>query len=228
MATIQITLKPKKDPQKVFTAGQVAEAIHGKKLLLGWDDDFDQKKYDKLYDGLIEDLQHRMKDRVEGVANLRKRVGFADRKRESVAGTLSPGNHILKLKVLAPADVEDEDEGPDMFPIRITIGEPDEEPEAADFDSLVTADSITFSSTKVKNEVKGDKKNRDKAASIYERGKSYRGHGPTSELGGAFHAHVTTRTALGFKWSGDTLEIVGVGEKSDGAAPGGSGYTWTT
>ena len=68
-----------------------------------------------------------------------------------------------------------------------------------------------------------------KIISIYTEGSGYSGHGATTARGArACHAHVTNRTALGFRWDDDVLVIVGWGEKSDSAASGTSGYDWTT
>ncbi|WP_263351765.1 hypothetical protein [Acidicapsa acidisoli] len=67
-----------------------------------------------------------------------------------------------------------------------------------------------------------------KICAIYDRGKGYKGHGPTRSLGaGVLHAHVGNGTGVAFKWEGDSLAVYAVGEKSDKAPEGSSGYNWT-
>lgn len=70
---------------------------------------------------------------------------------------------------------------------------------------------------------------KSKIASIVAQGTTYTGHGATTSLGpGVVHAHVTNGTGIAFKWEGESLKLYGVGQKSDSAKPGNSGYNWTT
>ena len=226
MATVNITLQPEKSVQKIFTASQLAEAIHGKRLSVDWHDD-----EDKLLESIVTDLAKTVKkvvtvDRVQ-TGNMDKRIEYATIKRQSVSGgKLAPGRHIVKFKVIDRADADED--GPDTVPVSCEVDEPPELPsEGVSFEALYKAGEIEIPSSKVAREVLGDKKNKDKAAAIYERGTGYKGHGPTASID-ALHAHVTNRTALGFRWKSGILVIVGVGEKSDGAGPNTSGYNWTT
>ena len=73
-----------------------------------------------------------------------------------------------------------------------------------------------------------------KVCAIHARGNAYRGHGPTTApfngmgIANVLHAHVGNGTGLAFKWVGNTLQIHGLGVKSDAAGAGTSGYNWTT
>ena len=224
MSTVTITLKPDKSPQKIFNASQLAVAIHGKRLSVDWNDDEDE-----ILHAVVADLVTTVKkvvtvDHVQ-TGNMDKRVKVATIKQHSISGgTLAPGRHIVKFKVIDREGTDDD--GPDTVPVPFEIDEPAEDPSAGvSFDTLYGEGAILIESRKVSREVLGDKKFKDKAAAIYEHGSGYKGHGPTASIK-ALHAHVTNRTALGFRWKGDNLVIVGVGEKSDGADPDTSGYNW--
>ncbi len=226
MATITITLQPDKAPAKIFNASQLAEAVHGKHLEVDWEEDSD-----KLIESIVDDLIKSVKkvvtiDKVQ-TSNMDSRIKNAKIKTKSISGgKIIPGKNLVKFKVIDRDGTDDD--GPDVVPVSCEVEEPPEAPSAAlSFDTLFETGEIEIPSSKVASLVKNDKKNKDKATSIYERGTGYKGHGPTDSIK-ALHAHVTSRTALGFKWHSGKLVIVGVGTKSDGAAPDSSGYNWVT
>jgi hypothetical protein len=237
MPTIKLTVAPATSPQRVFNAAQLAAALARKKLSVNWDDDAD-KVFDALWADAATKAANSVKIDGEQTGNIKARLEAAKLRKKSVSGKLGPGKFLVEIRVLEVAiaaneppegedDEEEPSEGPDKVTIASIIGEPPEQPEEADFAALVKSGDITFANSKVKGLVTGDGNNSDKAASIFERGKGYKGHGKTDTIGG-FHAHVTNRTALGFKWNGDKLHIVGVGAKNDSAGKGTSGYDWTT
>lgn len=220
MAKIKMTVTPAKDKQKVFNAGNLAETLKGKKVLLNWFDEFERDAA-FLCNKIYEDLPNRMTDKSGTTGNMKKRLGYAKLSKPTVSGTVAGGKHTVEIKVVG---IDGEEDG--SFPVIVNIEDPPEEPEPVTFEDLVKDGKITFSSTKVGSLIKADKNNKAKATTIFQRGKSYKGHGPTAELGNALHAHVTNKTALGFRFNGDKLEVVGFGVKSDSAGSGTSGYTW--
>lgn len=139
------------------------------------------------------------------------------------AKDVPPGRHKLRVHVMESKGVDDDGQTYVDFPF--LIEDPPEEDEPYTFESLI-ADKLLVVPSSVARAM--DRFAEDKAVSIYARGSGYKGHGPTDVLGsGALHTHVTNGTALGYKWKGKVLHIVGWGEKSDSAGSGTSGYNWT-
>ena len=227
MATIKITVLPKATDQRKFNASQLAVAIDRKRPQVPYSDDREQ---------FIEDLWEEIASKVRGsvnidgtmTGNIPARLREAKIKKFLISGSIVPGGRSLVMVRVLTVDDEDLSEE-DTVTLFITVDETLEEPEDTDmsFEDLMAEGKVTFASPRVKRAVEADPKAETKAVSIYERGTSYRGHGPTADLGGALHAHIEGRTALGFKWMGNALQLVAYGVKSDSAGTGTSGYTWT-
>lgn len=103
---------------------------------------------------------------------------------------------------------------------------------APNFDRLMQGGLVAFPDERLLGKATADDKT--KICAIYDRGAGYRGHGPTVQpfdrllIRNILHAHVGQGTGLAFKWTGQRLEIHGLGKKSDAAGAGTSGYNWTT
>lgn len=225
MPIYQVKVTPRAN--HVFGTEHLMVAMHRKKLKLPFptsNDTFLRALVDTLENMATDVFKVNIDDKTVDVRSFKNKIKLATWAWKVTPADLLSGNHQLQVHVVEPRDVDDD--GKTMVVLPLEVEEPKESTEWPKYTDLVNQGKVTVASG-IRSMMGAEEQ--DKAVSIFMSGNTYTGHGPTTSLGlRVFHTHVTNRTALGFRWRGEVLELVGWGEKNDSAPSGTSKYDWTT